>query len=106
MMIRNAQKMMELMGNTPYDFVMSHTDNDLERLQHFVHRTFNSDDFIGFIKGLKNVYLKYDSLENVFNRYENLQTSIHHFKHDFFDGNHLIRTEKHISYQIGRASCR
>lgn len=97
MIIRNAQKMMELMGGTPYDFVMNHTDNDLERLQNFVHRTFNSDDFVGFVKGLKNVYLQYDSLENIFNRHEDLQLSIHHFKNDFFDGTHLPRTEKHIS---------
>src|SRR5690554_822886 len=97
MIIRNAQKMMELMGGTPYDFVMNHTDNDLERLQNFVHRTFNSDDFVGFVKGLKNVNLQYDSLENIFNRHEDLQLSIHHFKNDFFDGTHLPRTEKHIS---------
>lgn len=97
MIIKNAHKMVELMGNSPYDFVMNHTDNDLERLQNFVHRTFNSDDFIGFVKGLKNVYTKYNSLENVFNRHEDLQLSIHHFKHDFFDGTHLPRTEKHIS---------
>lgn len=97
MIIKNAHKMVELMGNSPYDFVMNHTDNDLERLQNFVHRTFNSDDFIGFVKGLKNVYTKHNSLENVFNRHEDLQLSIHHFKHDFFDGTHLPRTEKHIS---------
>src|SRR5690606_26804633 len=97
MIIRNAQKMMGIMGNSPYDFVMNYTDSDLERLQNFVHRTFNSDDFVGFIRGLKNVYSKYDSLENIFNRNENLQLSIHHFKNDFFDGTHLPRTEKHIS---------
>lgn len=104
MIIRNANRMIELMGNSPYDFVMSHTDNDLERLQNFVHRTFNSDDFIGFIKGLKNVYTKYNSMENVFNRYDDLQLSIHHFKRDFFDGTHLPRTEKHISDPL-KGSC-
>ncbi len=97
MIIRNAQKMIEIMGNSPYDFVMNHTDKDADKLQNFVHRTFNSDDFVGFIKGLKNVYTKYNSLENIFNRHENLQLSIHHFKNDFFDGTHLPRTEKHIS---------
>ena len=97
MIIRNAQKMVEIMGNSPYDFVMNYTNKDADKLQNFVHRTFNSDDFIGFIKGLKNVYTRYNSLENVFNRYDDLQLSIHHFKQDFFDGNHLQRTEKHIS---------
>jgi hypothetical protein len=42
---------MDLMGNSPYDFVMSHTEHDLERLESFVHRTFNGQDFSNFIKG-------------------------------------------------------
>jgi len=97
MIIRNAKKMLELMENSPYDFVMSHSDNDLEKLQYFVHRTFNGDDFIGFIKSLKNIYNQYFSLENIFNRYDDLQFAIHHFKKDFFKTTHLLRTEKHIS---------
>lgn len=97
MIVKNARRMIEMMGNSPYDFVMSHSDDDLERLTDFVHRTFNGHDFVGFVKGLKNIYSKYESLENTFNRYDDLQLSIHHFKKDFFDGTHLLRTEKHIS---------
>jgi hypothetical protein len=33
------------MGNAPYDFVMSHKEEDLARLETFVHRTFNAQDF-------------------------------------------------------------
>ena len=35
MIINNSKKMMELMGNSPYDFVMSHSENDLENLQNW-----------------------------------------------------------------------
>ena len=48
MIINNAKKMMDFMGNSPYDFVMSHSDSDLERLENFVHRTFNGKDFTGW----------------------------------------------------------
>uniref|UniRef100_UPI004047B6B0 DUF2400 family protein n=2 Tax=Flavobacterium TaxID=237 RepID=UPI004047B6B0 len=48
MIINNAQKMMNLMGNSPYDFIMSHSNENLESLEKFVHRTFNGQDFIGF----------------------------------------------------------
>src|SRR5690606_3177636 len=48
--INNANKMIDLMGNSPYDFVMSHTDEDLEGFNGFVHRTFNSIDIKYFIK--------------------------------------------------------
>ncbi|MFA5556924.1 MAG: TIGR02757 family protein [Flavobacteriaceae bacterium] len=97
MIIRNAHKMIASMGNSPYDFVMSYSDKDLEDLQSFVHRTFNGQDFICFVKALRKIYDTYDSLENVFNRYENLQESIHHFKKIFFESEYLARTQKHIS---------
>jgi len=60
--------MMDLMGNAPYDFVMSHQETDLERLETFVHRTFNGQDFIGFIKGLQHIYQNHGGLETVFSQ--------------------------------------
>lgn len=41
--INNANKMMKLMGNNPYDFIMSAKQKDLIRFDDFVHRTFNGD---------------------------------------------------------------
>jgi uncharacterized protein (TIGR02757 family) len=98
--VNNAMKMMELMGNSPYDFVMSHNENDLIKLENFVHRTFNGLDFITFIKCLQNIYLNHEGLEAVF--YKNienksLQNSIVHFKKIFFEIEHSSRTEKHVS---------
>ena len=66
MIIKNSNRMMELMENTPYDFVMSHSESDLERLETFVHRTFNSLDFQYFITSLKNIYTNHNGLEAVF----------------------------------------
>ncbi len=100
MIIQNAHKMMALMGNAPFDFVMSHSENDLERLEDFVHRTFNGIDFVTFIKGLKHIYLQHGGLESVFTKYQqkdSLQQSIHEFKKVFFEIQHQIRTQKHIS---------
>ena len=56
MIINNAKKMMDLMGNSPYDFVMNHSETQLESLENFVHRTFNGKDFVGFVKGLQHIY--------------------------------------------------
>lgn len=100
MIINNSKKMMDLMGNAPYDFVMSHNENDLQRLESFVHRTFNGYDLIGFIKSLQNIYLRHDGLESIFiNHQENysLQNAISKFKTIFFEIEHLNRTEKHVS---------
>lgn len=97
--ITNATKMMDLLGNAPYDFVMSHSENDLQRLQNFVHRTFNGIDFLTFIKALRHIYENHGGLEPVFARHQNdgLQTSISEFKKTFFEIGHLPRTQKHVS---------
>jgi uncharacterized protein (TIGR02757 family) len=98
MIINNAHKMMQLMGHSPYDFVMSHTDEQLEALTQFVHRTFNGTDFIGFIKGLQHVYQNHNGLEAVFSKpASSLQHAIANFKTKFFEIPHASRTEKHIS---------
>jgi uncharacterized protein (TIGR02757 family) len=100
MIIRNAKRMMELIGNSPYDFIMSHEESHLEKLEGFVHRTFNSNDFIYFIKALRYIYEKKNGLEMIFNEYgtkDSLQPAIHQLKNIFFELPHPARTLKHIS---------
>ncbi len=98
--LNNAHRLMELLENSPYDFVINHTEKDLKPLKDFVHRTFNGDDLIYFIKALQNIYNNCASIEDLFtpfNREKNLQGAIHHFKKEFFRLPHLVRTEKHVS---------
>ena len=100
MIIKNSHKMMDLMGNSPYDFIMSHNDEGLERLESFVHRTFNGQDFASFIKGLQHIYKNYGGLEVVFAKHQetnSMQKSISEFKKIFFEIEHQNRTQKHIS---------
>ena len=109
MIIKNSHKMMDLMGNAPYDFVMSHSENDLEQLQTFVHRTFNGQDFTGFIRGLKNIYENHNGLEAVYTKnqeLENMQKSIHEFKKTFFEIPHHYRTQKHISDPLNNSAAK
>ncbi len=97
--IQSAHKMMKLMGNSPYDFVLNHREEDLERIHGFVHRTFNSTDFIYFIQALKHLYLKMDGLEGIFLQYQtdsSLQPAIHQLKKEFFSLPHPARTMKHL----------
>lgn len=100
MIIKNAERMMELMGNSPYDFIMSHEEHHLDNFDGFVHRTFNSIDFQYFIKALKHIYTNHEGLENIFQTYstpDSLQPAIHQLKKIFFELPHLARTTKHMS---------
>jgi len=109
MIIKNSHKMMGFMGNTPYDFVMSHNETDLERLESFVHRTFNGQDFVGFIKSLQNIYKNHGGLEVVFSTNQeanSMQKSISEFKKIFFEINHLPRTQKHISDPLNNSAAK
>ena len=49
MVIKNSKKMMEIMDNSPYDFIMNHSKNELSSITNFVHRTFNYTDFQYFV---------------------------------------------------------
>lgn len=107
--INNAYKMMHLLGNSPYDFVMNHQEHHLEKLDTFVHRTFNGIDFVTFIKSLQNIYRNHRGLEAVFakNATQNsMQKSISEFKTIFFEINHPPRTQKHISDPIKNSAAK
>ncbi|WP_303920864.1 TIGR02757 family protein [Draconibacterium sediminis] len=99
MIIRNGNRMMELMSNSPYDFIINHKEHHLKKVDGFVHRTFNSTDFLTFIEGLKNLYKNGVGLEGIFEKYktaDSLQPAIHQLKKEFFSVPHLQRTQKHL----------
>lgn len=100
MIINNSKRMMAMMGDSPYDFVMSHTDAQLENVEGFVHRTFNSDDFKTFIKALQHIYTTHNGLELAFAKNQqplSMQPGITEFKKLFFEVSHQPRTMKHVS---------
>ncbi|NLP58726.1 TIGR02757 family protein [Lutibacter sp. B1] len=100
MIINNAKKMMDLLGNSPYDFVLNHKSYHLDNIEHFVHRTFNTADFKYFITALQHIYKNYNGLESVFSKNaisNSTQPAITAFKQLFFEIPHLERTKKHVS---------
>jgi uncharacterized protein (TIGR02757 family) len=100
MIIRNASKMMELLDNSPYDFIINHQKKDLKSIEGFVHRTFNSIDLQQFISSLQHIYANHGGLEKslvIKDATNTYQTAIHHFKKLFFEVAHPQRTLKHIS---------
>ena len=109
MIIQNSNKMMNLMGNSPFDFVMNHQEHHLEKLENFVHRTFNTIDLTTFIKGLNHIYTNHNGLEAVFAKNQevfSMQKSISEFKKVFFQIEHLNRSQKHISDPLNNSAAK
>ena len=98
--IKNANKIMKLMDDAPFDFIVNHQTSDLDVFDGFVHRTFNATDLKYFIQAIKNLYVNKGGLEFCITQHVSkmpLQTALHHFKKDFFELPHELRTEKHLA---------
>ena len=106
--INKSKELMQLMDNSPHQFIVQHNPHDLKPLREFRHRTFNSDDLFYFVETLKQHYLKNDSLETAFFPQKNLtvEQALNHFKNYFFSFPHLRRTEKHISSPSQKSTCK
>lgn len=109
--INNATRLMELMDNSPFEFVSGHTKGDLKRLDDFVHRTFNGTDCKFFIRSLKNIYEKHGSMELAFSKGltkndQTIKNAIIHFRSQFLKPSHEKRTEKHISNPLNNSSAK
>ncbi|MFC7348159.1 TIGR02757 family protein [Chryseobacterium zhengzhouense] len=98
--IKSAEKMLDIMGNSPYDFVLNHSESDLNVFKDkSIHRTFNGEDFGFFISRFKEIYTENESLENLFlvnDNESNFQHSIERFRQKFL-GTEKHRTHKHVS---------
>jgi uncharacterized protein (TIGR02757 family) len=109
--INSAQKLMQLMDNAPYDFVLNHRESDLRVLLSFVHRTFNATDVLYFISFLNFHYQHFNSLEDAFvpaEKYphENVKEALIHFYNYFFSLEHPQRTTKHIATPHKKSACK
>ena len=62
--IKNSFKMMDLLDNSPHDYIINSTEKEINKLS-IKHRTFNEIDFRYFIKRLKDIYNDYGNLENI-----------------------------------------
>jgi uncharacterized protein (TIGR02757 family) len=99
--IKNAALLMELLENTPFEFVMQASENEIQNVRQFVHRTFNGLDCEFFIRSLRDIYHNNGGLETIFTdgykMHNSVYSAINHFRNQFLRLNHAKRTEKHIS---------
>ena len=106
--LKNANRLMELMESEPYQFIMHSKKKDWKRFEGFVHRTFNEKDVEYFIVALQNIYRHHGGMEKVFSEKskKEAKTGIQHFRNIFLEINPVSRTAKHISNVEKNASAK
>jgi uncharacterized protein (TIGR02757 family) len=99
--IAGARRLMIMMDNAPYDFVMHAGAKELEKPAAFVYRTFQPDDCLFFISSLRNIYNRHGGLQKVFEEGYSATGSVFGaiacFRNIFFEIPHLQRSGKHVS---------
>ncbi|MES2593506.1 MAG: TIGR02757 family protein [Bacteroidota bacterium] len=108
--INNANKLMKLMDNSPFDFITNATQKEFKLFSDFKHRTFNGIDAAFFMKSLQNIYKNHGGLQNVFvspsKKEADTLTAITNFRSVFFSIPHPSRTGKHVSNPAENSSAK
>lgn len=97
--IRNSLKLMQLMDDSPYDFIVNAKAHEFKRFQNFKHRTFQPEDALFILKALQKHYRQNDSLEELFIHTEEKKLNdigISHFRNSLLGQNPECRTKKHL----------
>lgn len=106
--IASSLRLMYLMDNDPYDFVLHATQKELKPLSTFVYRTFNGTDCVNFVHSLQHLYSKMGGLETVF--YEgfrlnnDIKSAISYFREQFLSFDARSRTQKHVANPLAGSS--
>lgn len=107
--IANAWRLVRLMDEAPFDFVLHASPTELDRTAGFVHRTFNGTDLRHFIRGLRHLHTAHGGLEAAFLPKDPtaalppMADMIAAFRSRFLEPEHQARTRKHVA-DPGRGS--
>ena len=110
--INKTTELMQLMNNAPYDFVLHAGAKELNRLEGFKHRTFNTTDLLYCMEFFQMHYTQNDSLETAFSQWmqkddADVENALAGFHHYFFSLPHIPeRTRKHIATPEKNSSCK
>lgn len=108
--VKSAHRMMRYMDNAPYDFVLNASEEELQSLTTYVHRTFNGEDFKDFVLAMRHIITQWASIGGFFeSRYEatqDLRVVLSEFRREFHAAEHNPHSEKHMSSIDKGAACK
>jgi uncharacterized protein (TIGR02757 family) len=109
MIIKNAFRLVGLMDNDLYSFILNASEQEISGLN-FCHRTFNSSDLQYLVYSIRNIYIKYGGLEKLITdnyiKLRDIKLTLIAFHDVFFESDILPRTKKHIADVSRNASAK
>lgn len=110
--IKKCRELLSYMDNSPYDFILNHSDSDLKKLETFKHRTFNATDTLYFVAFLKHHYSTSHTLEDLFlpdvvEKEDSVEMGLRNFHETFFSLDDFPhRTKKHVATPARKSACK
>jgi uncharacterized protein (TIGR02757 family) len=103
--IKSGENLVNIMGESPYDFVMNYNSS---REFRFVHRTFSGVDLSFFFSGLKSIYAQQGGLETAFKKEtgQSIAYAIANFRKAMLNAPHEARSRKHLSDPFSNSACK
>ena len=97
--IQKSLLLMELLDESPYDYIMNANEHDLKSVERFVYRTFNGSDCLYFIRALQQLYREGGGMQAAFSSGfdKGAYSAISNFREIFIGINDPTRTGRHLA---------
>jgi len=99
--INSAQRLLKLMEDEPYEFILRFNETDHGLLKSFYYRTLNGQDLLFILSALQLLYFEYADMEDVFyqcfSETGNIMDGINCFRSLMLRVPHLPRSRKHLA---------
>ena len=110
--INKATELFALMGNSPHEFMLNHSEKDRKRFLDFKHRTFQPTDTLYFLEFFQQYYRQHRSLESAFAQFitptnKDISPALQGFHELFFSlPDSPNRTRKHVATPVRKSTCK
>jgi len=110
--INKATELFSMMGDSPYDFIVNHNEEDRKPFLDFKHRTFQPTDTLYFLEFFQQFYRQNESLEFGFSQFiqsdsPDISPALSGFHELFFNlPDSPQRTRKHVATPVRKSTCK
>jgi len=108
--INKSNALFQIMGDSPYDFIVNLDDEKRQLFRDWKHRTFNETDTLYFLEYFYHYYQQHETLESAFLLPDgdfDAKKSLMEFHNQFFHHPYAPkRTRKHVATPARNSACK